>query len=318
MSQLLTVRLAAKEAIAKDICTLTLVAADDGPLPTFTAGAHVDVHLPNGIVRQYSICNAPTETHHYVLAVLMQANSRGGSRGVHEQLAPGQLLQISAPRNHFPLDPRAARSLLIAGGIGITPILAMARALASSGGAFELHYAAGSLERMAFRADIAACDWAGAAHFHVGQTPLNVAQLLADQSEDVHVYVCGPQGLINSVIETAMRLGWADNRIHREFFSGTDTAAFDLNHAFEIELARSGRIITVQPDQTAAQALIAAGVPLLTSCEQGVCGTCLTRVLVGKPEHRDLYLTPEEQAANDQFTPCCSRALSPRLVLDLG
>jgi len=312
---MITVRIEAKTAVAQDVCALTLVAADGGALPAFTAGAHVDVHLPGGLVRQYSLSNDPAETHRYVLGVLREAQSRGGSRAVHE-LAPGQTLQVSMPKNHFPLAAQARRSLLIAGGIGITPILAMARQLASEGAAFEFHYAASSAERMAFRADIEASDWAEAAQFHVGHERLDVKQLLAAQTGDVHVYVCGPKRLIDAVTDAAQGLGWATERVHREFFAGVDAAPTGQDRAFEIEL-RSGQIITVPADRSAAHALIAAGVPLLTSCEQGVCGTCLTRVIAGQPEHRDLYLTPEEQAANDQFLPCCSRALSDRLLLDL-
>jgi vanillate O-demethylase ferredoxin subunit len=313
---MITVRIEAKTAVAQDVCALTLVAADGGALPAFTAGAHVDVHLPGGLVRQYSLSNDPAETHRYVLGVLLEAQSRGGSRAVHE-LAPGQTLQVSAPKNHFALAAQARRSLLIAGGIGITPILAMARQLASEGAAFEFHYAASSVERMAFRAEIEASDWAEAANFHVGHERLDVKQLLAAQDGDVHVYVCGPKRLIDAVVDAAQGLGWATERVHREFFAGAEAPASGQDRAFEIEL-RSGRVITVEADQTAAQALIAAGVPLLTSCEQGVCGTCLTRVIAGQPEHRDLYLTPEEQAANDQFLPCCSRARGDRLVLDLA
>jgi vanillate O-demethylase ferredoxin subunit len=313
---MITVRIEAKTAVAQDVCALTLVPADGGALPAFTAGAHVDVHLPGGIVRPYSISNDPAETHRYVLGVLRESGSRGGSKAVHELLAAGQTLQVSAPRNHFPLAPQARRSLLIAGGIGITPILAMARQLARADADFELHFAASSVERMAFRAEIEASPWAAVARLHVGDERLDVEQLLAAQDAAVHVYVCGPKRLIDAVTGTAQRLGWAGERVHHEFFAGAEPPAAGGNHAFEIEL-RSGRVIPVAAEQTAAQARIAAGVPLLTSCEQGVCGTSLTRVLAGDPEHRDLYLTPEEQAANDQFTPCCSRSRGPRLVLDL-
>jgi len=184
------------------------------------------------------------------------------------------------------------------------------------GADFEFHYAASSAERMAFRADIEASDWADAANFHVGPERLDVKQLLATQDGDVHVYVCGPKRLIDAVVDAAQDLGWAAERVHREFFAGAEAPASGQDRAFEIEL-RSGRVISVPADRSAAQALIAAGVPLLTSCEQGVCGTCLTRVIEGVPDHKDLFMTPEEQAVNDQFTPCCSRAKTPQLVLDI-
>lgn len=317
MSGLISVRVAAKKAAAQGICALSLEAADGGALPAFTAGAHVDLHLPGGLARPYSICNDPAETHRYVLGVLLEIDSRGGSRAVHE-LREGQVLQISTPRNRFPLEPGARRHVLIAGGIGITPILAMARQLGREGADFELHYASSSQARMAFREEIEMSSWAGAAHFHTGDNRLDIERLLALQAGDVHVYACGPKRLIDAVTGAATRLGWAGARVHHEFFSGDTPAQSAENRAFEIELARSGRIIPVAADQSAAAALIAAGVPLLTSCEQGVCGTCLTPVLQGQVEHRDLYLTPEEQAANDQFLPCCSRALGARLVVDLG
>lgn len=312
---MITVRVEAKAAVAQDVCALTLVAAEGGALPAFTAGAHLDLHLPGGLVRQYSICNDPAETHRYVLGVLREAQSRGGSHAVHE-LAPGQTLQVSTPRNHFALVAQARRSLLIAGGIGITPLLAMARWLAAEGAEFELHYAAASPARMAFRQEIEASAWVGNTRLHAGDTRLDVAQLLASPADGVHVYVCGPKRLIDAVTDAARHHGWDDGHVHHEHFAGMQTPA-DQNRAFEIELAGTGQVITVRPDQSAAQALTAAGLPLLTSCEQGVCGTCLTRVVAGEPEHRDLYLTPEEQRANDQFLPCCSRARTSRLVLDL-
>jgi vanillate O-demethylase ferredoxin subunit len=315
MNELISVRVEATAFAAKDVCALTLVATDGGALPAFTAGSHLDVHLPGGLVRQYSISNDPAETHRYVLGVLLEAQSRGGSRAAHA-LRAGQVLQVSAPKNHFPLVP-ARRSLLIAGGIGITPILAMARQLAREGVSFEFHYTARNAERMAFREEIEASDWADSARFYVGDCRLDVEGLLAAQDAGAHVYVCGPKSLIDAVSDAAERQGWTGEQVHHEFFAGAAPAPAGQDRAFDIEL-RSGRVIRVAADQSAAQALIAAGVPLLTSCEQGVCGTCLTKVLAGQPEHRDLYLTPEEQAANDQFLPCCSRASSQRLLLDLG
>jgi len=317
MSDLIPVRVLAKTAVARDVCALSLVAADGGALPAFTAGAHVDVHLPGGLVRQYSISNDPADARQYVLGVQLAADSRGGSRAVHEQLAPGQTLRIGAPRNHFALAPAVRHSLLIAGGIGITPLLAMARQLAREGASFALHYAARDAGRAAFRAEIEASAWAGAARFHVGPDRLDVRALLAEQAAGTHVYVCGPRRLIDAVTDAAEQLDWTGERVHHEFFAGPQAPPPDEDRPFEIEL-RSGRVIPVAAGQSAAHALIAAGLPLLTSCEQGVCGTCLTRVVAGEPEHRDLYLTPEEQAANDQFLPCCSRARGPRLVVDLG
>jgi vanillate O-demethylase ferredoxin subunit len=319
-SPTLQVRVARKAIEAEDIVTLELVAADGGALPPFSAGSHIDVHLPGGLVRQYSLCNDPRETQRYLIAVLREAASRGGSRAVHEQLREGDVLTIGAPRNHFALAHEARRHLLLAGGIGITPLLCMAERLAHLGADFTLHYATRSPARTAFRARIAAAPYAAQVHFHfddgtTGQR-LDLPAVLAQPQDGTHLYVCGPRGFMDAVLQTARAQGWPETRLHYEFFSA-DVAPAEGDSAFEVQLASSGRIVQVPKDQSVTQALAAAGVEIMVSCEQGVCGTCLTRVLEGVPDHRDSYLTPEERAANDQFTPCCSRAKTPRLVLDL-
>ena len=316
----IAVRVTRKVAEAEDICSFELQAVDGRPLPAFSAGSHVDVHGPGGLVRQYSLCNDPGETHRYLIAVLKDAGSRGGSRAMHEQVNEGDTLTISAPKNHFALAHDATEHLLLAGGIGITPLLCMAERLAVSGAAFTLHYATRSRARTAFIERIAGSSFAARVqhHFDDGDTAqrLNLAQALAAPRPGAHLYVCGPQGFMDAVLAAARAAGWPEAQLHWEFFGAApvDTAN---DGGFEVQLASSGRVIVVARDQSVAQALEAAGVIVPTSCEQGVCGTCLTRVLDGVPDHRDLYLTPEEQAANDQFTPCCSRAKSARLVLDL-
>ncbi|MDO8251583.1 MAG: PDR/VanB family oxidoreductase [Rhodoferax sp.] len=316
----LSVRVARKALEAADICTFELVGVDGGPLPAFSAGSHVDVALPNGLTRQYSLCNDPKETHRYLIGVLRDPASRGGSQAMHEQVQEGQLLQISAPKNHFGLAHDAKRSLLLAGGIGVTPILCMAERLAITGADFEMHYSTRSRARTAFYERIASSAYAPQVQFHfddgdAGQK-LDLAALLATPSSGVHLYVCGPKGFMDAVLSTARAQGWPEHQLHYEFFAA-EVAPSASDASFEVKLASSGRIITVPKDQTVTQALAAAGVEVQTACEQGVCGTCLTRVLEGVPEHKDMYLTPEEQAANDQFTPCCSRSKTPLLVLDL-
>jgi len=316
----LQVRVARKAQEALDIVTLELVAADGKVLPAFSAGSHVDVQLPGGITRQYSLCNDPKETHRYLIGVLRDPASRGGSAAVHDGLKEGDLLQISAPRNHFPLAHDAKKHLLLAGGIGVTPILCMAERLANTGAAFEMHYATRAPERTAFRARIAASGFAGHVHFHYDNgdaaQKLDLQALLAKPQAGTHLYVCGPKGYMDAVLGTARAAGWPEAQLHYEFF-GAEVPKSDSDAGFEIKLASSGRIVMVPKDQTVTQALAAAGVEVMVSCEQGVCGTCLTRVLEGVPDHKDSYLTPEEQAANDQFTPCCSRSRTPQLVLDL-
>ncbi|TKC92335.1 oxidoreductase [Trinickia terrae] len=314
------VRIARKFQAATDICAFELVSADGRALPPFTAGAHVDVRVGGGIVRQYSLCNSPSETHRYLIAVLRDANSRGGSVAMHA-LEEGGLLEIGEPKNHFPLNERAGHSLLLAGGIGVTPILAMAEALAANGASFEMHYCTRNAARTAFRERLGEASFAGRVHLYFddardGEARLDLAALFASRALDTHLYVCGPAGFIAAVMGAAKAAGWDDARVHREFFAaGPQEGGND--GAFQVKLSTSGRLIEVAPDVTVAAALAAAGVDLPTSCEQGVCGTCLTRVLSGEPDHRDVYLTDEEKAANDQFLPCCSRSKSPVLVLDL-
>jgi vanillate monooxygenase ferredoxin subunit len=316
------VRIARKVPVATDICAFELVHPDGAALPAFSAGAHIDVHLGGGIVRQYSLCNRPDETHRYLIAVLRDANSRGGSLAMHA-LEEGGLLDVSEPKNHFPLSENAGHALLIAGGIGVTPILCMAEALAHADASFEMHYCTRNAARTAFRDRLADARFAERVHLYFddacddprGDARLNLPALLAAPAADTHLYVCGPAGFIAAVMEAAKAAGWDDTRVHREFFGAAPQEG--SNGAFQIRLTSNGRVIDVAHDVSAASALVAAGVDLPTSCEQGVCGTCLTRVLAGEPDHRDCYLTDEEKAANDQFLPCCSRSKSPLLVLDL-
>lgn len=316
----LKVRVLRKHEEAQDICTFELVSANGHPLPAFSAGSHIDVELPGGITRQYSLCNEAGETHRYLIGVLKDPNSRGGSRVIHEQVQEGQVLTISAPRNHFALAHDARHSILIAGGIGVTPILCMAERLAVVGESFEMHYCTRGRDRTAFLDRIQAAGFASKVQFHFDDGPaaqkLDAGSLLAAPAAGVHLYVCGPKGFMDVFLGAARTNGWVEDQLHYEFFSGEPLKS-DADDSFEVQLASSGRILLVEKHQTVVNALEAAGVTVLTSCEQGVCGTCLTRVLEGKPDHRDMYLSPEEQSRNDQFLPCCSRAKSPRLVLDL-
>lgn len=316
----MSVRVARKQQEAQDICSLELTPVEGAALPAFTAGAHIDVHLPGGLVRQYSLCNAPGETHRYQIAVLRDAASRGGSAAVHDQVVEGDTLTISAPRNLFALDAQAPHHLLLAGGIGITPLLAMAEQLWATGQSFSLHHCSRSRERTAFLSRLAQAPYAAQVHHHWGggATPqrLDLPTTLARAPAGTHLYVCGPQGFMDAALSAGRAAGWAEDRLHREYF-GARPVQPDAGGSFELEIASSGQIIVVRADQTALAALHAAGVDIPMSCEQGVCGTCLTRVKAGTPDHRDQYLEPHEQAAHDQFLPCCSRAVSPRLVLDL-
>lgn len=304
---------------AEGILGLELVAADGTDLPPFEAGAHIDLHLPNGLIRQYSLCNDPRERHRYRIAVLRDAASRGGSQAVHELLRIGQRLSISAPRNLFALDEQAPRSLLLAGGIGITPLLSMAWRLQALGADFALHQCVRSAKLAAFAERLASAPFAARAHLHCddGSTEqkLDLPALLAAEPADSQLYVCGPNGFMEYVLDTARAQGWAEDRLHREYFAAPE--AESGGGAFTLRIASSGLELQVPEDRTALEVLEDAGFDIPVSCGQGICGTCLTRVVDGQPEHRDLFLSDEEKARNDQFTPCCSRSRSACLVVDL-
>lgn len=317
-SPLIEVRVAAKSIETDAIAVFELVSVDASDLPAFQAGAHVDVHLPGGVIRQYSLCNDPAENHRYVLGVLNDPNSRGGSVAMHTQVNEGDTLTISAPRNHFPLATNGAHHVLLAGGIGVTPILCMAESLGTDA-SFEMHYCTRSENLTAFRGRIAQADFADRVHHHFDdgapEQKFDAAVALAKPVAGTHIYVCGPTGFMDWVLSTAREAGWPEEQLHYEFFSAEINT--EDNEGFEVEIKSSGLVVTVPDDTTVVAALAEHGVIIEMSCEQGVCGTCLTGVLEGIPDHKDLYLMPNEHEANDQFLPCCSRSKTDRLVLDL-
>jgi vanillate monooxygenase ferredoxin subunit len=318
--QLLQVKVAARMPLAEGIAAYALAPLDGSVLPGFEAGAHIDVHVPGGFIRQYSLYELPGEHRQYRISVLRDPQSRGGSASLLETVQEGDTLTISAPRNHFALQPRAGHSLLFAGGIGITPILCMAQQLACDGREFALHYCGRSLAKMAFVDRLRDAPYAQRVRVHVDDgapaQQLDARVAIGTPAADRHLYVCGPTGFMDHILVTARTLGWDEAHLHREYF-----AAAPIDHSadgpFELEIRSSGRRIRVAAQQSAAQALLDAGVAVTLSCEQGVCGTCLTKVADGVPDHRDLYLTDEEHGRNDCFMPCCSRSRTPRLVLDL-
>ncbi|MDE8651538.1 PDR/VanB family oxidoreductase [Novosphingobium album (ex Liu et al. 2023)] len=318
---LLDLLVSARAQETPEIISLELVAPDGAMLPAHQAGAHVDVHLGDALVRQYSLCGDPADRSRYRLAILLDPRSRGGSQAAHARLVEGAVVRIGAPRNHFPLREDRPRSLLLAGGIGITPLLAMAYRLHALGRAFELRYCTRGQAQTAFADEIAGAGFAAQCHFHYDDGPeaqrLDLDRLLGDhieRNERPDLYVCGPRGYIDWVVGTAQRLGWPDEAIHREYFGAEADLAGD---AFTVEARRSGKTVTVGAGQSIAEALEAAGVAVALSCEEGVCGTCMTRVLAGVPDHRDLYLSAAERASNEAIMICCSRACSPTLSLDI-
>jgi vanillate O-demethylase ferredoxin subunit len=307
-----------KKTEADDIVSLELVPTEGDSLPAFEAGAHIDLHLPNGLIRQYSLCNPPSETHRYLVAILKDPNSRGGSEAVHTLVNEGDEIEISAPRNLFPLNSDAKKTLLFAGGIGVTPILAMAETLHRAGKDFEMHYCARSQSRAAFMSRIQSSDFAKkvTCYFDDEKQSLNAKAVMGSPTAGTHIYVCGPTGFMNFVIDSATSQHWPTEQVHKEYFAAE---AVDKSHdgSFEVEIKSSGKVIHIRADQSVLEALEDEDIFLPVSCAEGICGTCVTGVLAGEPEHRDVFLTDAEKAANDKFTPCCSRSKSARLVLDL-
>ncbi len=286
-------------------------------LPAFEAGAHVDVHVTHEIVRQYSISNDPREIGRYRLAVLAEPNSRGGSVAVHGGFAPGAIVTIGAPRNLFRLEEDATHSILLAGGIGITPLLAMAYRLDALGRDFELHYCVRSETRIAFRQELTEGPLAARTWIHRDDGPdeqrFVLSRTLARPVPGAHLYVCGPAGFIDFVTAGAQRLRWPTDRVHIERFSADVDTAGD---AFTL-VTSDGLTIEIPADKTIVEVLREHGVEVPTLCEQGVCGTCLTPVLEGIPDHRDFCQSDDEKATNAQMTLCCSRSKTPRLVIDI-
>jgi ferredoxin-NADP reductase len=317
------------ELVVADIRALTpaikrfaLRCADGGALPPFTAGAHIDVSvtLPGGVPgrRSYSLVNSTVERDRYEIAVLREPQGSGGSAFMHQQVRVGDHLVASAPRNDFPLADQAREHWLIAGGIGITPILAMARVLAASGQPFALHYCARSVDAMAYREEIAALAGARTRFYFDGGDPaqgLDLAVLLAAPAPGRHVYVCGPKGMIDGVLGNCQAAQWPREQVHFELFTSAKAEAGD--QAFEVVLARSGRSVPIPAGKTILEMLLAAGEEPLSDCQRGECGVCVTEVLAGDPLHRDYYLTDSEKAAGKSMCICVSRARGAKLVLDL-
>jgi vanillate monooxygenase ferredoxin subunit len=314
---MLSVKVSAKREMAGNVCSFELVSENGQPLPQFSAGAHIDVHLSGGLVRQYSLCNSPHETHRYVIGVLKDPASRGGSEAFH-QLEEGARLQISEPRNHFPLIEGSPHTILLAGGIGITPLLSMVERLLSTGDSFEFHYCVRSRSTCAFTERLSEKRIHSRLFVHPDDDQrLDARALFRSSVASSEIYVCGPPGFIDYVLKAARDAGFDERRLHREYFSNQTTTIDTDDGPFDIEIASTGQRLTVEAHETVLAAFARHNIDIPVSCEQGVCGTCLTKVLEGIPLHRDIFLTDEERLANDQFTPCCSRSLSPLLVLDL-
>jgi vanillate O-demethylase ferredoxin subunit len=311
----LRVRVKAATWEAPHVTSFELRPLDGGELPAFTAGAHIDLRLGNGLARSYSLTNSQDERHRYVIGVQKDRASRGGSKWVHENLRVGDIVSIDGPRNNFALDEAAGQSILIAGGIGITPILCMARRLSALRHDWRLVYCARRRADAAFLDDLAA--FGSRVSFNFDEEPggrlLDIAGVVRAAPADAHLYCCGPAPMLAAFEAATAEL--PRERVHVEYFGAKEAPA--AAGALKVLLARSGREFVVPQGKSILETLLDAGLDVAHSCTQGVCGACETKVLEGVPDHHDLVLTEAEQASGNTMMICCSRAKSERLVLDL-
>ena len=310
---MLKLRVASKTQLTDQIVGLKLESADGSVLPGFGGGAHLNLHLGIGLSRQYSLCNPSKNPDVYELAVLIESESRGGSKAV-AALVEGDLIESDEPQNHFGLKT-ASNHRLFAAGIGITPMLAMARELEGRGSKFDLLYRAKSSDKAAFYSDLTGSDFTQFSFSSEGT--LDLADKVAAPGADEQLYVCGPQRFIDAVLEAAKEAGWRSDQLNREYFNAAVPESEDGDKPFTVKLKSTGDEYQIPVDQTISQVLEDAGVFVPLSCESGVCGTCLVDVISGEPDHRDLYMSDEEHAANRQITVCCSRSKTPILEIDL-
>lgn len=304
--------------VAEQIVKLRLVAPDGAPLPCWTPGAHIDIQCGDtGITRQYSLCGDPDDVHALEVAVLREPDGRGGSAWIHAHARPGAVLKIRGPRNHFRMDESRPRVILIAAGIGITPIAAMARRAQALGMAYELHYSGRSRKTMAFLQELSALHGERLHVYASDEGRRNdLRVLLARPQPDAQIYACGPAGLLQDLAQCSA--GWPNDALRTEHFVSSASALDPAReHAFDVELKDSGLVIRVAPDQTVLAALRAANIDVQSDCGEGLCGSCEVSVLEGQVDHRDVVLTRAERGANNKMMTCCSRAAGKRLVLAL-
>ena len=303
---------------AKGICSYELVDPDGHALQPFEAGAHIDMHLPGGIVRSYSLAGDPKDQTHWLIGVLREPASRGGSLALHDKVRVGDVIEVSPARNAFSMSSNATHSILLAGGIGITPLKSMAHELVATGASFELHYCARDPGNVAFANELKALVPPERLHFHFDDGEpskgLDIAALLNDPSPGTHLYYCGPSGFINACAEASSL--WANDTVHFEHFKAPESQPSDLPEgSFEVHLVKSGEVIHVGPDQTIVRAIELTGRRVPTSCLSGLCGACKVTYLDGEVDHRDYILNDDEKT--HCLTVCVSRAKGKTLSLDL-
>jgi ferredoxin-NADP reductase len=302
---------------AENVLMFELRAPGGEQLPAFTPGAHIDILMPGGLNRSYSLLNDAAERDRYVVGIKRETASRGGSTWMHETARVGNVLEIAGPRNNFTLDEEAPHSVLIAGGIGITPLWSMIQRLQVLRRGWTLHYRTRRRVCAPLMAELSSPGFTEHVHASFGDDPgvarLDLARVIADSPSGAHFYCCGPTAMMEA-FESACT-GMDNSRVHLEYFMAKDAPA--TAGGFTVRLARSGRVVPVEAGTTILESLRACGVNVPSSCQQGVCGACETRVISGKPDHRDMVLSDVEKAAGDTMMICCSGALTPELTLDI-
>ncbi len=316
----ITARVTAVEKVADGIQSYELRPIDGSVFPAFDAGAHIDVRIADGVVRQYSMYNSPSEQDRYLIAVKREDPGRGGSRQLQDETAVGDTLQISAPRNNFPLRAQIDRTILIAGGIGITPILSMAHKLHERGDDFEMHICVRNNAMLPFGSSLRELPFADRLIIHTDDgeaaQKFDPATHLGSGAPSKHLYICGPSAFMAWVIGAAKDQGWADDAIYSETFVPRVIETRE-NKPFEVVLGRSGKVLKVKADEFLIDVLNRHKCGIPCSCTQGICGSCITPVLEGEPDHRDAIMTDEERSRNDKMCVCVGRARGDRLVLDV-
>ncbi|MDT7618834.1 MAG: hypothetical protein QOF00_6281 [Pseudonocardiales bacterium] len=313
-ADVVTLAVAAKTQVADGVLVLALEHPERRRLPDWTPGSHIDVVLPDGSVRQYSLCGDRWDAHSYRVGVLREVDGRGGSAYVHDHLGVGDRVGVGGPRNHFPLVP-SQRYLFVAGGIGITPLLPMIHQAQLLGAEWDLVYGGRRRASMAFLDELAA--YGHRVHLvpEDEQGLIDLPAWFAEVRPGVRIYCCGPAPLLDAV-DTACA-HWPEHTLRVERFVAQEQEAPVRADPFEVELARTGAVVTVTPDLSVLEAVRSAGADVLSSCRQGTCGTCETAVLAGVPDHRDSILADADRAAGDCMFVCVSRSIGDRLVLDL-
>ncbi|HVT30545.1 MAG TPA: PDR/VanB family oxidoreductase [Lacipirellulaceae bacterium] len=299
----------------EDVKLYTLLRPSGAPFPTISAGAHIDVLIPNGLIRQYSLLKAEENPFTYKIGVKRDENSRGGSQYLHDKVQRGTQLKISAPRNNFPLTEDAEYTIFIAGGIGITPIWSMLNRLTELGRPWQLYYACRAFSQALFVKDLSDNK---RVHCHFDDREngrvLALSNIIQNAPKQSQIYCCGPSPMM-AAFKVATAEAWPANQLHTEYFTPAEEKA--TGRSFTVTLARSGRKIVVAPGKTILETIREAGLNVAYSCQEGICGTCETSVLAGTPDHRDSVLSDAERAENTKMMICCSGSLSDELILDL-